>query len=541
MNKIRLGFLLLFLTVLVQAQITMTDCVITKIQKPVRNYTLQIDLSTPFNSYLTREYISYSGKNSLWQSISTYEFRNIFDPEAKDKQTTEQEKERVLNRMIEECIVYKDKTGVIISYDSTYSGYLLNSVRNENGRWVNSGQDLKSNLEEAQKKALQLMDFENQSLPVIEKIQQMPDDITSFVNYIEKNGQSPKSYLLSKLARHRLVIYGEYHRRKPSWDLLKTLIKDKQFARTTGTVYIEMASYMQPRMDQFFAEDSINHELLLNMFRDTQLFGWWDKNEYEFLIDLWKLNKTLKPSRKIKVILADYQLPFNEIQDKEDIKNHKQIDRNLNMANIIEDEIKSTKDKRSHLFIVGCGHAFRSENPGFASTPRGQEQQFTAGAQLSKRLPADDLFILFQHCIASDNGGQAQSLLRGGIFDKAFLKTGNQPIAFDLKNSPFGNEPFDGIAEITFSAKTGCYADNYDGYLFLQPLSDEPKSEPFYELCTDAFVEEMKRRAPIFDIRYNFGRKIEDLTKDYIHERIKPDAPNKKNYDSHLFEPLNKE
>ncbi len=98
-----------------------------------------------------------------------------------------------------------------------------------------------------------------------------------------------------------------------------------------------------------------------------------------------------------------------------------------------------TKDKRSHLFIVGCGHAFRSENPGFASTPR------------------------------------------------------------------------------------------------------EPESEPFYELCTDVFVEEMKRRGPIFDIRYNFGRKIEDLTKDYIHEQIKPDAPNKKNYNSHLFESLNKE
>ena len=101
---------------------------------------------------------------------------------------------------------------------------------------------------------------------------------------------------------------------------------------------------------------------------------------------------------------------------------------------------------------------------------------------------------------------------------------GNKPIGFKLEGSPFGAEPFDGIYEIKYKTATGSYQDNFDGYLFLAPLADEPKATPLTEVFTDEFVNEMKRRASVMKNdnlrRIWFGRKASELTKEYITETL---------------------
>ena len=118
-------------------------------------------------------------------------------------------------------------------------------------------------------------------------------------------------------------------------------------------------------------------------------------------------------------------------------------------------------------------------------------------------------------------------MLRGGIFDKAFELNGNRPIGFELENSPFGDEPFDGIHEIKYNIITGSYADNFDGYLFLHPLDNEPQAAPLTEVFTDEFVNEIKRRAKLMGNENNrnfwFGRKATELTKQYIVEILLKD------------------
>lgn len=119
-----------------------------------------------------------------------------------------------------------------------------------------------------------------------------------------------------------------------------------------------------------------------------------------------------------------------------------------------------------------------------------------------------------------DNHGGNKSSIRGGIFDKAFELNGNKPIGFKLADSPFGDEPFDGIYEIKYKTATGRFEDNFDGYLFLVPLSDEPKAIPMTEIFKDEFVAEMKRRASAMGYdnlrQIWFGRSASDLTKEYI-------------------------
>lgn len=130
------------------------------------------------------------------------------------------------------------------------------------------------------------------------------------------------------------------------------------------------------------------------------------------------------------------------------------------------------------------------------------------------------MFTIFQHVLPGDNNGANKSPIRGGVFDKVFELNGNRPVGFALSGTPFGKEPFDGIYEIKYNIVTGSYSDNFDGYLFLHPIDNEPKAMPLTEVFTDEFVAEMKRRASVLQMDdYRgiwFGETASNLTKKYI-------------------------
>lgn len=538
----RLGMLCLLLFVVTQGfgQLNSGDFKTTVINKKVKEFPLKIDLSTPFDSYLSREYLMLTGQTRKWREISTYAFASYFDPKAPDRQVSEKSRQATLNGLITEMVVYKDSAAAVLTFDSANACYFSSFSRLEEGKWVNAGQNMKKTLEDCRKQLPEDLRYSYEMIPIVERVKRKPADTRPFVDYLKKTGRSPEEFLLTALDSHKIVVYGEYHRRRPSWDLLKRVIRNKKFVRTTGTVFMELPSRMQPVLDRFFAAKEMDPELLLQVFREEQPYGWWDKDEFEFIIALWELNRTLKPSRRLKVVLADFQIPYSQLRTKEEFDNYPQVDRNLHMADVIEKHVKSSTDKRNHLFIVGCGHAYKSHVPGSHSTPEGEKRQLTAGAQLAQRFPAGEVFTIFQHVVASDNSGRHQALLRHGFFDRVFEEAGNRPVGFKLKGSPFGAEPFDGLTENTFEKETGRYEDNYDGYIFLQPLKEELRGHILYELFTDKFVEEMKRRAVYLGMADNasywFGRKAQDLTPEYIKEVLRTEIKGEKKYPADLFE-----
>lgn len=540
MNRLSILCLLLLAAMHAFGQPDSGDFKTTVINKKVKEFPLKIDLSTPFNSYLSREYVMVTGQEHVWKDISTYAFASFFDPKTPDRKVSNERREATLNGHIAEMIVYKDSAAVVLTFDSAHAGYLCNFSRLEEGKWVNAGQNMGKTLESCRKQVEDALQYSYEMIPLIERIKRKPTDTRPFVGYLEKAARSPEDFLLTALATHKIVAYGEYHRRRPSWDLLKKTIRNRKFAKTTGTVFMELPSHMQPVLDRFFAQKEMDRELLLRIFREEQPYGWWDKDEFEFIMAVWELNRTLKPSRRIKVVLVDFQIPYSELQTKEELDSFPETDRNLHMANVIEQYIKSSKDSRNHLFIVGCGHAYKSGVPGGYSTPEGQERQQTAVAQLTRRFSDEEVFTIFQHVVAGDNSGKRQTLIRHGFFDRVFEEAGNRPVGFKLKGSPFGAEPFDGLAENTFMKETGLYEDNFDGYIFLQPLKEELRGQILYELFTDAFVEEMKRRAVCLGTAdrasYWFGRKAGELTPAYIKEVLRNEIKGEKKYPEELFE-----
>jgi hypothetical protein len=464
--------------------------------------------------------VRLSGKNKNWQTISSSKFS--YDTDAPDEDVDEQLRSYVLNESIDYIVTYCDSVATIVTHTEDEGLVMLNNCWLENGKWVNIGQNIADDNSEAEDKILSQLPIALYNLPRIDVINHIPEDVAPFAEFLSNVSTSPEAFILDMLGTHKLVINGEYHRRKASWDMLKRLISMPKFAGVVGCVFMELPSHHQLLIDQFFSNDTLNTDIIIKIFQDEQPNGWWDRGEYEFLCELWEINRLLPQNKKIRVVLADYQVPYSEIKTREEARELE--DRNSHMADIVANTITKSDDSRNNLFLVGCAHAYKSSQKGLASSAYGKENQLTAGAQLADRLGNDNVFTIFQHVLPGDNSGKNRSAIRGGIFDEAFERNGNRPIGFSLANSPFGNEPFDGIYEIKYNTATGTYADNFDGYLFLGQLNSEPKAIPLTEVFTDEFVVEMQRRASALGIENAkhiwFGRRSTDLTKEYIIDTL---------------------
>jgi hypothetical protein len=185
--------------------------------------------------------------------------------------------------------------------------------------------------------------------------------------------------------------------------------------------------------------------------------------------------------------------------------------------------MKTRTDERSGLFIVGLGHAFKTK------ITFGEYTHVSAGVHLKERFSEQNVFITLTHMAIMDNIGNVEGLTRDGIFDYAFERNGNKPVAFSLSDSPFGKEPFDAIIDFNSFEGVGDYENNYDGYIFLAPLKDE---SPYYllpELITEEFVQELRRRAVImgYDNWMEYGVKVKDLTLEDVHKYYQEQAQSK--------------
>lgn len=492
------------------------DYVVRDISSRVSCHKLDsINLSTPLDYYISRAWVRATGKQKLWSDISSSKFS--FDKTAPDKVVDDDFRSYVLNENIDYIITYRDSVAAIVTHSDGDDFVLLNYCWIEDGRWVNGGQGIADNLTQAQELLTQQLPVHYVNLPRIPMINTVPQDETCFVDFLLSVESSPEQFVLNMLDSHKLVINGEYHRRKVSWDMLKRLIDLPDFPEKVGHIFMELPSWCQPFMDKFMESDTLDHEIILQIFREEQPNGWWDRGEYEFICQLWNLNHSLPNGRKIKVVLADYQVPYSKVSRIDQRENE---DRNSHMADVIAETISSSDDIRNSLFLVGCAHAYKSNQAGIASAAYGMAPEKTAAAQLVDKLGSDNVFTIFQHGLSGDNNGANKRPIRGGIFDKAFELTGNRPVGFTLAGSPFGKEPFDGISEIKYNISTGCYSDNFDGYLFLHPIENEPVASPLTEIFTDGFVAEMKRRASVMGMENLraiwFGTTAPNLTKEYI-------------------------
>jgi len=516
--------LLIFLFTNVHSQEVKSDIKLRSIEKQVKEFSNKYDLSTPLNSFITFKYLKSEGKQKLYRSVNSYRIKGAFPKEnAPDARVKDTKKEKLLNTKIREIIVYKDSIACVITDYTTAPMCIITYLSLEDGKWLNAGEDLGNDLADARKKFKKKAKNFLHFIHRIKEFKNVPTDTKPFVDYLKKNAKAPKEFLLNALASHKIVVYGEIHRRKTSWDLWKTTIKDPSFVKNVGTVFMELSSDKQKELDTFFANKELDTEIILDIFREVQFSGWYDKGMYEFIIELWKLNKKLPKNKQIRVVIVDIPRPFHSFKSKEEMRNHfkNTLDRNEQMATIIAETIKTQHSNRNNLFIVGAAHAYKSAVPGIGvGRPRSVAKP-TAVAQLVTLFSDKDVFTIFPHTPILNNNGSIYGKIRNGMFDKAFAEAGNKAMAFNLKDSPFGKEPFGGLHEIAYDRRAGSYEDNYDAYMFLEPLESEQDEYFLYELISDKFVKELERRAKIIKTKVEKWFEVEHATKEEIVTKLR--------------------
>ena len=506
---------------------------ILPINQKVKNHSDIFDLSTPLSSYISFANIMMWGRRSLERSAYSDYIRCFMSPtDVLDKKVSQDLREEMMERTIKEIVIYKDSVaGVITDYKDSL--YLIRYLNIEDSKWVNRGEGLGEGMIQTRESFI-----ENAPL-ILNKVRRVIDisstqfDTTAFIQHIDEYKREPVAFILDALAKYKITIYGEIHRRKVSWQLMKDIINHPDFSKNIGTVFVEISSHSQSKLDDFFTSDILNTKLLLDIFQEIQLLGWYDRGMYEFLIELWNLNKKLPNNEKLKIVAIDIPRPFNSLKTQEAYNKHfsEVKNRDLQMADIIEETIISSTDTRNTFFIVGALHAYKS--PVFSpESLRQKSKNIAVGGILSERFSTNNVYTIYTHAPIITNNGLLHGKIRNGFFDYIFLALGNKPTAFDLKNSPFGQEPFDGLYEIAFELNAGKFEDNYDGYIFLEALEEEEAEYVLYEIFTDNFITELKRRAMMLGAESSmwYGTSPNNLTKEIIINKLKQRNENSKRW-----------
>jgi len=497
MKQIFIGILIFLFGINIKAQQISNDYKTFEINKTVKDFPDEFNLSLPLKSFIYFKYLKSQGKQGLYRSVNSYKIQGFFPKEnAPDITIDDAKKESLLNTKINEIIICRDSVAGIIS-DFQSPMQVITYLTLEDGKWLNAGEGLGDDLNDARSIFKENAYVHLGNIHQITILKNVSTDTLSFVNYLRENSKDPKQFILQALSEHKIVLYGELHRRQKSWELMKNVINDSKFHKEVGTIFMELSSDKQDELDAFFKNQVLDKELILNIFRDVQKDGWYDRGMYEFLIELWKVNKKLPSKKQIKIVAVDEPRPFKTFKNNEEMEAHfnQTLERNEQMAKIISQTVRSQNDKRNNLFIVGIAHAYKSTPQNMAIGSQKGKMKPTAASQLATIFPKDEVFTIIQHIPVISNNGTVHGETRKSIFDYAFSVVGNKPIAFNLKNSPFGKEPFDALYEISYNKMTGNYEDNYDAYLFIEPLKTESAEYLFDDILTDDYLKELDRRA----------------------------------------------
>lgn len=459
-----------------------------QVNKKVCDFPEKEDFSSPEAAYATINRLSASGDHEFWRRVSVKKLAQRMPIQKGKRKVSKIAAHGWLNANILEVRIFRDTyAGVIAKVPNDWKKIIdYRSLEFEDGRWLNTGNDVFGSVEEARKK-FKILSSRYAERPTRPKIDDPLAYLKPFVEFLESNAEDPKAFVVKALAKYKVVIMGEIHHRPRYWAFNSSLIADPDFAKHAGTIYMELPSNAQKLIDKFLAEGKCDTMHVINMLRDMLWMGWPDQPMLDFFIAVWKANQNLLPKKRLRIVLVDMERPWGKIQKRSDWKQYN-VNRDQYMAdNIVQDIQKHPNEKRNGLFIVGVGHTALNFDISFF----GDYPLETAGRHLQQKLEPGNVYAIMQHRCMMTNMGRVDGRLCLGLFDSAFAALGNKTMAFTLESGPFGEQMYDGQPDKQVWSR---FRDGFNAYLYLGPLETEifsPLIDGFY---TDEFVKELERR-----------------------------------------------
>lgn len=331
--------------------------------------------------------------------------------------------------------------------------------------------------------------FINRNPSTLAEVSESSD--TLFSNWVKRNAQTPEHFAIQIAATHQLTLFGEMHNSIDNLRFFNRIIDSLYYKSGIRCIAMEVIpSCMNDKLQRLVNGNEYNYDLALEIARSQGWKVWGDKEYWDVLETVWKLNKGLPEGfKKMRIvgIDTDWEGPniamLNIGDDKKGptpfwekfrivsvIKDiHKLGYREEIMARNVEKEIIEKGEKG--VVLIGFAHSMLQygrpiikENKIIAINPR-------FGLLLSQKYKDRIFQIELFLTLGSQNQDTACHNKLDHFIESVMSKNNFVPAGFSIINSPF-EKIRDSCSEYFNTYPSVCYGDIAQGLIFLKPLNE---------------------------------------------------------------------
>jgi len=297
----------------------------------------------------------------------------------------------------------------------------------------------------------------------------------SQLDYIKKNGKAPDDYVIQKFGAYDVILLGESHALKDNLDFVASLIP-KLYKAGVYNIGMEFgASEDQQRLDSLVNAPEYNEQLARDLMFNYNV-GWAYKEYTDIYRAAWNYNHTLPAkAKKFRILNLSYKYNWSGFTPPRTPDNMAKVFPKGTVdkfrAELVEKEIIQKKEKI--LVLTGTPHAYTRYQSGTFEYNADNFCHYDDGwfgNRLYKDFP-NKVFSILLHQPFYNFQNKRPVLLSpaNGEIERLMAANNNQPLGFDLINSPVGALPDSSSYSLCHSNFT--MDQFFDGYIFLKPFS----------------------------------------------------------------------
>jgi hypothetical protein len=242
-------------------------------------------------------------------------------------------------------------------------------------------------------------------------------DAITLVEWLRSHGKPPVDYVVQKFARHDVVMVGEHHHVRENCEFVARIVPQLP-AHGIHRLVTEFArSSQQADLDRLVAGKASDRELAIAILRELPWPTWGFREYLDIFEAAWRANQERHPDAQPFRILGmdsdwrQHQLWFEV--DSPAASFQIRLARERHMIRVLEEQVLAG----GHQALVHLGFAHSVMN-------HGERLGTVLHEKYGERL--------FQVCLHHDISPKLTPLL-----ESAFAQVGGQPVAFDVRGSPF--------------------------------------------------------------------------------------------------------
>lgn len=353
------------------------------------------------------------------------------------------------------------------------------------------------------------------------------DDLLSpYVQTLREKGRDPVRFILDKLDKHELILFDDgLHTAVEPFEFYQELVRNPDFQKKVKYIFLEAVSVnQQPALDAYFASEMENPRFLYPAFQnDFSGTGWPYKTYFDLLRSVREVNALLTPEGRFKVMAVNAPVFWKEINTSKDLDLFRLSlkSNEYTMYKIMITRLNRFKSGRRGVFLTNTRHAYKGikNREGRYYWNCGTFfHLFNPGKTCSVRIHNINLYFKGRKKIDSKTVRTTEGLedvviewvrMEEGLWDSAFKAMGNRPMAFDLKDTPFGDTAY--IGNHMLNAAPGqTMVDAYDALVFLKPVDKMRRTAIADFIYTAPYKKEMERRMKILYTQEQINKILQD-------------------------------